>query len=191
MPLRNLRLITPFLCSDCLHRATTAYIFGDAGFPHCLGTQPARDASRSAFCTNDLERYSDKNSLFHEDMLTYLNQCIKHHQILLEWVIWNSSRNMTLATKYEYVMMLMTVFWSNVILYWDPCCRGGWDRPFPNLTFQRLNFFTSLCTNPGRTSQETFYVSATKPNRLMLFGKQSLFIVRTIRNTQIHCVGRM
>jgi hypothetical protein len=33
-------------------------------------------------------------------------------------------------------------------------------------------------------SQETHYVSATKPNRLMLFrGKKSLF-VRTIRNTQ-------
>jgi pyocin large subunit-like protein len=25
----------------------------------------------------------------------------------------------------------------------------------------------------------------------MLLGKQSLFIVRTIRNTQIHCVGRI
>jgi hypothetical protein len=34
------------------------------------------------------------------------------------------------------------------------------------------------------------YVSATKPNRLMLLGKQSLFIVRTIWNTQIHSVGR-
>jgi hypothetical protein len=36
-----------------------------------------------------------------------------------------------------------------------------------------------------RTSQETHYVSATKPNRLMLF------IVRNIRNTQVHSVGRM
>jgi hypothetical protein len=35
------------------------------------------------------------------------------------------------------------------------------------------------------TSHETHHVSATKPNRLMLF------IVRTIQNTQIHCVGRM
>jgi hypothetical protein len=36
-----------------------------------------------------------------------------------------------------------------------------------------------------RTSQETRHVSATKPNRLMLF------IVRIIWNTQIHCVGRI
>jgi hypothetical protein len=42
-----------------------------------------------------------------------------------------------------------------------------------------------------RTSQETHYVSATEPNRLMLFGEQSLFIVRTVRKTQIHCMGRM
>jgi hypothetical protein len=33
------------------------------------------------------------------------------------------------------------------------------------------------------TSQETHYVSATEPNRLMLLEKQSLFILRTIRNT--------
>jgi hypothetical protein len=33
----------------------------------------------------------------------------------------------------------------------------------------------------ARTSQETHYVSATNPNRLMLFS------VRTIRNTQIYC----
>jgi hypothetical protein len=37
-----------------------------------------------------------------------------------------------------------------------------------------------------RTSQETHYVSVTMPNRLMLFGKQSLFTVRTIRDTQTH-----
>jgi hypothetical protein len=44
----------------------------------------------------------------------------------------------------------------------------------------------TLCgQNAVRTSQETHYVSATEPNRLMLF------IVRTIRNTQIHSVGRM
>jgi hypothetical protein len=42
-----------------------------------------------------------------------------------------------------------------------------------------------------RTSQETHYASATESNRLMLLGKQSLFTVRTIRNTQIQCVGRM
>jgi hypothetical protein len=40
-------------------------------------------------------------------------------------------------------------------------------------------------TDTVRTSQETHYVSTTEPNRLMLF------TVRTIRNTQIQCVGRM
>jgi hypothetical protein len=40
-------------------------------------------------------------------------------------------------------------------------------------------------TDTVHTSQETHYVSATEPNRLMLF------IVRTIQNTQIHSVGRM
>jgi hypothetical protein len=38
-------------------------------------------------------------------------------------------------------------------------------------------------TDTVRTSQETHYVSATKSNRLLLFGEQSLFIVRTKRNT--------
>jgi 1,2-phenylacetyl-CoA epoxidase PaaB subunit len=41
-----------------------------------------------------------------------------------------------------------------------------------------------------RASQETHHVSATEPNRLILCGEQSLFVVRTVRNTQIHCVGR-
>jgi cellulose synthase/poly-beta-1,6-N-acetylglucosamine synthase-like glycosyltransferase len=41
--------------------------------------------------------------------------------------------------------------------------------------------------NSVRTSQETQYVSATKPSRL------TLFVVRTTRNIQIHvhCVGKM
>jgi hypothetical protein len=39
------------------------------------------------------------------------------------------------------------------------------------LTLQRLNFFIILYKNPVRTSQETHYVSATKPNRLMMFGE--------------------
>jgi hypothetical protein len=37
-------------------------------------------------------------------------------------------------------------------------------------------------TDTVRTSQEAHYVSATEPNGLIM-GKQSLFIVRTIRNT--------
>jgi hypothetical protein len=40
-------------------------------------------------------------------------------------------------------------------------------------------------TDTPCTSQETHYISATEPNRLMLF------IVRTIGNAQIHCMGRM
>jgi hypothetical protein len=40
------------------------------------------------------------------------------------------------------------------------------------LTLQRLNFLTSLYKNSVRTSQETHYISATKPNRLMLFREE-------------------
>jgi hypothetical protein len=36
---------------------------------------------------------------------------------------------------------------------------------------------------------ETHYVPATELTQLMLLWKQSLFIVRTIRNTQIHCAS--
>jgi hypothetical protein len=39
------------------------------------------------------------------------------------------------------------------------------------LTLWRPNFFTVLYKNSVRTSQETHYVSTTKPNRLMLFGE--------------------
>jgi hypothetical protein len=52
-------------------------------------------------------------------------------------------------------------------------CREG------TLTVSRLNssvflkteFLLNIYTNPVRTSQETHYVSITKPNRLMLFGE--------------------
>jgi hypothetical protein len=37
------------------------------------------------------------------------------------------------------------------------------------LTFWRLNFFYIIHNNSVRTSQETHYVSAAEPNRLMLF----------------------
>jgi hypothetical protein len=50
----------------------------------------------------------------------------------------------------------------------------------------------TLCgQNAVCNSQETHYASATEPSRLMLFGETSLFNVRTIRNAQIHSVGRM
>jgi translation initiation factor IF-1 len=42
-----------------------------------------------------------------------------------------------------------------------------------------------------RTSQETHYVSITKPNRLMLFGETVAVYCENHTNTQIHCVGRM
>jgi hypothetical protein len=48
-----------------------------------------------------------------------------------------------------------------------------------------------LYKNVVRTSQETHYVSTTETNRLLMFGqKKLLFIVRTIRNAQTHCVGQ-
>jgi hypothetical protein len=45
--------------------------------------------------------------------------------------------------------------------------------------------------NSFRTSQETYYISATKLNRSKLFTKNSIFIVRTIRNAHVHSVRRM
>jgi protein gp37 len=45
--------------------------------------------------------------------------------------------------------------------------------------------------NSVRTPQETYYVSATKPNRLMQFRETLAVIVRNVWNTQIHSVGRM
>jgi hypothetical protein len=59
-------------------------------------------------------------------------------------------------------------------------------------------------TDTVRTSQETRYVSATEPIRLMLFGEvvavscenrtehtDTLWAVRTSQETQIHCVWIM
>jgi hypothetical protein len=43
-------------------------------------------------------------------------------------------------------------------------------------------------TDTVRNSQKTHYISATEPNRLMLFGETIVYIVRTIRNTQIQFV---
>jgi hypothetical protein len=45
-------------------------------------------------------------------------------------------------------------------------------------------------TDTVRTSQETHYFSATETNQFC-WRKESLFIVRTIQNTQIHCMSRM
>jgi hypothetical protein len=54
-----------------------------------------------------------------------------------------------------------------------------------------LYFFYTKYKNSVRTSQETHYVSATKPKQLMLFKENSLFVVRNIRNIQTHCVGKI
>jgi hypothetical protein len=40
-----------------------------------------------------------------------------------------------------------------------------------NLSLWRTNFFCVVFKNQVRTSQETHYVSTTKPNRLLLFGE--------------------
>jgi hypothetical protein len=45
------------------------------------------------------------------------------------------------------------------------CFKGGGQNSFPALKVPRQ----CIDKNPVRTSQETHYVSATKPNRLMLF----------------------
>jgi hypothetical protein len=44
--------------------------------------------------------------------------------------------------------------------------------------------------NSVRTSQETHYISATKPNRLMLF-REIIAVYRENYTEHIHCVGRL
>jgi hypothetical protein len=46
-----------------------------------------------------------------------------------------------------------------------------------------------IYTNLGLTSQETDYVPAAKPKRLMLFRETVMFIVRITWNVQLYCVG--
>jgi hypothetical protein len=43
------------------------------------------------------------------------------------------------------------------------------ERSNAEINLYRLNFFYTIYMNLVRTSQETYYVSATKHNRLMLF----------------------
>jgi hypothetical protein len=64
-----------------------------------------------------------------------------------------------------------------------------WPLDLSPLPINEIYFLQT--ENPVRTSQETHYVSITKLNQLMLFREQTLSTVRTIRNTQIHCVDRM
>jgi hypothetical protein len=62
----------------------------------------------------------------------------------------------------------------------SPTALGAF-RQLPSSTECILNNIQ----NSVRISQETHYVSATKTNRLMQFREKLLFIVRTIRNTNI------
>jgi hypothetical protein len=55
----------------------------------------------------------------------------------------------------------------------------------------RTRFLLNNAKNVVRTSQKTHYVSVTKTNQLTPFREKSLFIVRTIRNTQISFVARI
>jgi hypothetical protein len=51
-----------------------------------------------------------------------------------------------------------------------------------------LIVFTIVYTNPVRTSQETHYVSTTKPNRLMLFGETvAVYCENHTEHTNILC----
>jgi hypothetical protein len=59
------------------------------------------------------------------------------------------------------------------------------------LTPQRLNFFTVIYNNSVCTSHEAHYVTATKPNRLMLFGETVSVYCANHTEHQIHSVGRM
>jgi hypothetical protein len=59
---------------------------------------------------------------------------------------------------------------------WGLCPQDGGSRLLQNVgndyqTTQRHILEDFNYINPVRTSQETHYVSATKPNRLMLFGE--------------------
>jgi hypothetical protein len=74
-----------------------------------------------------------------------------------------------------------------------------------NLTFRRwsthynqrhiklsgLTFIRITAKNKVSTSQKSHCVTATKTNRLMLFREITTVFLRSIRNTQIHSVGRM
>jgi hypothetical protein len=137
-----------------------------------------------------------------------------------------------------FAPVLPHAFWELLFMkltspFCDQSSAGSDMKPSP--TYPLKTEFL-LHKNLVRTSQETHYVSATKPDRLLLFGetvavycenhtehtdtlcvqnvefvphrkhitsplqsptgycclgKRSLFVVRTVRNTQIHCVGRM
>jgi hypothetical protein len=69
------------------------------------------------------------------------------------------------------------------------CCLGK-DSLFIVRTI-RTHIYTVWAECRVCTSQETYYVSNTKPNRLLLFGKMVTIYCENHTNKQIHCVGRM
>jgi hypothetical protein len=86
---------------------------------------------------------------------------------------------------------------SSVSLAWEIDSYSD-DQKIPSLIkYFLFNPLKTKCVlhkiykNSVRTSQETRYVSTTKPNLLILFREQPRFTARTIRNTQIHYVRRM
>jgi hypothetical protein len=107
--------------------------------------------------------------------------------------------------RLHYKAQPVNAVWENSrCLLWEPC---GTHRYSPYLTGNTLRLryrdqpvklfgetvdvycdYHTEHTDTVRTSQETHYVSATETNQLSYLGKQSLFIVRTIRNTQIQSV---
>jgi hypothetical protein len=51
-----------------------------------------------------------------------------------------------------------------------------------------MNFLTSLYKNSVRSSQETHYISATKPNRLTLFReKLAVYCENHMEHNNTHC----
>jgi hypothetical protein len=82
MHLRTLQLITLSFCTDSVGRTAMNCTSEDTGFSQSPRTQLIRYSSQSTLCAESVQRGSEIT--LHETMQQYLNQCIKHHQILLE-----------------------------------------------------------------------------------------------------------
>jgi hypothetical protein len=76
---------------------------------------------------------------------------------------------------------------------WPPTSRRAAVERFDLASTQdeRLNFFLIIYEHSVRTSQETHYVSTTKPNRLMLFRETiAVYCENHTEYTDTLCVGR-
>lgn len=96
--LSNPRLILLLSCTGSFGRTATNYGSEDTNSSHSPRTQLIRCASRSTFFADSVKRSSGKAG-FHEEMQKYLSQCVKHHQILLEWVSPSISRTTALISE--------------------------------------------------------------------------------------------